>query len=92
MMLELVDALAMELMAFALHLLSRPFPLLAVWDNKNGLSMPSMKVKKLKFFQNKMVLTGCKWSSLNAPGTETLLSHPFLKLGEFPFLIISLLG
>ena len=46
-----------------------PFPLLALWGNKNWL--PSMKVKKLKKFQNKMGLKGCKWSSLNAPGTET---------------------
>ena len=48
------------------------FPLLALWGNKNGL--PSMKVKKLKNFQNKYHLTGCKWFSLNAPGTETLVS------------------
>ena len=30
--------------------------------------------------------------SLNAPGTETPLSYPFLELGESPFLIISPLG
>ena len=59
------------------------FPLLALWGNKNGL--PSMKVKKLKIFQNKMGLKGCKWSSLNAPGTETPLPHPYWKLQEFPF-------
>ena len=28
--------------------------------------------------ENEIGLTGCKWSSLNAPGTETLLSHPSL--------------
>ena len=39
-------------------------PILALWGNKNWL--PSMKVKKLKIFQNKMGLKGCKWSSLNA--------------------------
>ena len=60
-----------------------PFSLLALWGNKNGL--PSMKVKELEKFQNKMGLKGCKWSSLNAPGTENSLSHPILKLDEFPF-------
>ena len=51
-----------------------------------------MKVQKLGNFGNKSGLTGCKWSSLNAPGTQTPLSHPILKLGEFPFLSISPLG
>ena len=67
-----------------------PFPKTALWGNKNGL--PSMKVNKLEKIQNKMGLKGCKWSSLNAPGTETPLSHPFLELGEFPFSKISPLG
>ena len=52
----------------------------------------SMKVQKLENLKNKIGLNGCKWSSLNAPGTETLLSSPCLGLGEFPFLIISPLG
>ena len=51
-----------------------------------------MKVKKLYNLENKISLTGCKWSTLNAPGTQTLLSSPFLELFEFPFLIISPLG
>ena len=67
-----------------------PFPLLALWGNKNWL--PSMKVKKLEKFQNKMGLKGCNWSSLNAPGTETPQCHPYWELGEFPFPIISPLG
>ena len=29
--------------------------------------------------------TGCIWSTFNAPGTRKPLSHPSLKLGEFPF-------
>ena len=66
------------------------FPLLALWGNKNW--PPSMKVKKLENFQNKKGLMGCKWSSLNAPGTENPLSHPLLGLGEFPFPIIGPLG
>ena len=65
-------------------------PLLALWGNKNWL--PSMKWKKLKIFQNKMGLKGCKWSSLKAPGTETPLHHPILRLEDFPFLQISPLG
>ena len=39
-------------------------------------------------FQNELGLKGFKWTSLNAPGTETPLSHPILELGEFPFLTI----
>ena len=54
-----------------------------IWGNKNWL--PSMKVKKLETFQNKMGLKACKWSSLNAPGTETPQSYPYWELGEFPF-------
>ena len=42
--------------------------------------------------QNKMGVSGCKWSSLNAPGNENPLSHPILKLDEFPFPIIGPLG
>ena len=34
----------------------------------------------------------CKWSSLNAPGTENPLYHSILKLDESPFPIISPLG
>ena len=66
------------------------FSVLALWGNKNW--PPSMKVKKLENCGNKSGLTGCKWSSLNAQGTQTSLSIPFLELGEFPFLIISPLG
>ena len=51
-----------------------------------------MKVKKLENFENKIGLTGCKWSGLNAPGIETPLTSPILNLGDFPFLIISPLG
>ena len=57
------------------------FSLLALWGNKNGL--PSMKVKKVKKYQNKMGRMGCKWSSLNVPGTETpvlLINLIFLKV------------
>ena len=63
------------------------FPLLAFWVNKNW--PPSMKVKKLKFYGNKSGSKGCKWSSLNAPGTENPLSHPLLGLEDFPFPYIS---
>ena len=54
------------------------FSILALWGNKNGL--PSMKVKELENLQNKSGFKGCKWSSLNAPGTETPLSHPYTGL------------
>ena len=65
-------------------------PLLALWGNKNW--PPSMKVKKLENYQKVRGAKGCKWSSLNAPGTETPLSHSFLGLRELPFPIIGLLG
>ena len=48
----------------------------------------SMKAVKMEHFSNKMGIKVSKWSGLNATNTETLLSHPFLKLGHFPFLII----
>ena len=32
-------------------------------------------IEKLKKIQNKIDLMGCKWSSLNAPGTEIPFSH-----------------
>ena len=66
------------------------FPLLALWGNKNW--PPSMKEKKLKIFQHKMDSMSCIWYSLNAPGTETTLSHPILKLDESPFPLLSLWG
>ena len=47
---------------------------------------PSIKVEKFENLGNKIGLTGCKWSSLNAPGTDTPESHPFLELGDFLFL------
>ena len=43
------------------------------------IGLPSMKVEKMENFQNKTVLKGCKWSSLNAPGTETLCLIYFLE-------------
>ena len=67
-----------------------PFSILALWGNKNGL--PSMKVKDLENFQNKNGLMGCKWPSLNAPGTGNPLSHSVLGLEELPFPIIGPLG
>ena len=63
------------------------FPLLALWGNKNW--PPSMKVKKLENLYDNIGLKGCKWSSLNTPGTENPLSHSILKLDESPFPIIS---
>ena len=43
-----------------------PSPL---WGNKNWLS--SMKVNELKKLGNKIGSKGCKWSNLNAPGTQS---------------------
>ena len=60
------------------------FSLLTLWGNKNGL--PSMKVKGMEIFGDKSGWAGCKWSSLNVSGTESSLTHPFLKLRDFHFL------
>ena len=76
-----------EWIAFVLQF---PISKLTLWGNKNW--PPSMKVKKVEKFQDKMGLRGCKWSSLNAPGTENPLSHPLFGLDEFPFPIIGPLG
>ena len=47
-----------------------------------------MKVKKLENLWNKIGLICCKWSNLNAPGTEKTCA--LLRLGEFHFPIFSL--
>ena len=67
-----------------------PFLILALWGNKNW--PPSIKVKKFENYQNKSGSKGCQWSRRNVPGTQTPLSYPILKLGEFPFPIIGSLG
>ena len=59
-------------------------------SNKNW--PPSMKVKKMEKFENKMGLMGYKCTSLNAPGIKIHLCHPILELGELPFPIIGPLG
>ena len=51
-----------------------------------------MKVKKLENFEDITGSKHCKWSSLDAQSTEIHVSHPILKLGEFPFLKIGPLG
>ena len=56
--------------------------LLSLWYLGNKNWVPSMKVKKLKIFWSKMGSMGCKWFSLNAPGTENPFSHSILKLDE----------
>ena len=66
------------------------FSLLALWGNKNW--PPSIKMKQIENCQNKMGLKGCKWSSLNASGTQTPLFHSVLELEKLPFPTISPLG
>ena len=67
-----------------------PFPPIGPLGNKKW--PPSMKVNKLGNFLNKMSLKGCKWSSMNVPGTETPLSHSLLELDECSFPNIGPLG
>ena len=63
------------------------FFILVLWGNKNW--PPSMKMKKMETFHIKCGLMGCPRSSLNTPGTGNTQHHPILKLGEFPFPIIT---
>ena len=39
------------------------------------MGTPRIKIRKVEIFWNKIILTGCKWSSLNAQSTETPVSH-----------------
>ena len=43
-----------------------------------------MKGKKVEILWNKIRLTGCKWSNLNAPMSETPVSHSLLSDSLFP--------
>ena len=65
-----------------------PLSIIGPLGNKNW--PPSLKVKKLKIFQHKMGSMSCIWFILNAPGTETPLSHPIFKLGESLFPLLAL--
>ena len=61
-------------------------PLSGVIDNWT----PQYESKKGGKLCNEIRSTGWKWSSLNAPTTETLVSHPLV--GESLFLIFLSLG
>ena len=66
------------------------FSLIALWGKKNW--PPRMKVQQIGNCQNKMGLKGCKWSSLNAPGTQTPLSHSVLEMDFSLFSLAALWG
>ena len=51
------------------------------------MGAPSIKIRMMGNFRDKISLMGCKWSNSNAPSTETAVSHQFL--GESLFLIFS---
>ena len=55
------------------------FPPSSLWGIKNWFIMGGCrargKAEKVESFWNKISLSGCKWSSLNAPGTESPVSH-----------------
>ena len=64
------------------------FPLLTLLGNKNW--PPQYEGEKvLNISEQKGLNLG---ASLIAPGTQNPLSHPVLKLGEFPFPITGPLG
>ena len=58
------------------------FSLLALWGNKKWA--PSIKMKQIKNCSDKLGLMGCRWSNLNAPATQTPLSHLVLELEKLP--------
>ena len=66
------------------------FSLFALMGNKNW--PPSIKMKQIENYKNKMGLKGCKWSSLNAPGTQTCVSHSVLELDFLLFSLLALWG
>ena len=49
------------------------------------MGAPSIKVRKVENFWDKISLTGCQWSNLNAPGSETPVSQSLLEESIFPF-------
>ena len=49
------------------------------------MGAPSIKVRKVEHFWNKISSTGSKWSNSNAPGSETPVSHSLLEESLFPF-------
>ena len=51
-------------------------------ENKDIIFNKLYEREKLGNSQNKMGLKGFKWSSLNAPGTETPQSHPCWEKGN----------
>ena len=53
---------------------------------------PVWKWGKWKIPQNNLGSKDSTWSSSNTPGTGDILSHPFVKLENFHFLIICSLG
>ena len=57
------------------------FSFSSLWGNR----LPSMKVKKVEYLWDKISSTGCKWSSLNALGAETPVSHSLLSESIFSF-------
>ena len=48
-------------------------------------SPPQYKDQEVGKFWDKISFTNCKWSKLNAPGTEIPVSHPFLGESLFSF-------
>ena len=48
--------------------------------------VPTIKMKSMKKFRNKIILKGGKSSNLNAPSTETPVSHHLLSDSLFPTL------
>ena len=50
-----------------------PFSIIGLWGNNKWAA--TINMCQMEKYQNKMDLKGCKWSSLNAQGTQTPCSH-----------------
>ena len=76
---------------YVLHDLPNNRKVCRIWVNPsiigplgNKKRLPSMKMKKMENFQNKMGWMGSIWSRLDTLGIRIHLSHPILELGELP--------
>ena len=63
---------------------SRHFLPSSLCSIKNWVTMGGW-AKKTENFCDKIILAGCKWSCLNAPRSETPVSHSLLETSFFQF-------
>ena len=80
-----INSLLNWLLSKMFHLFSIPCSLHLLYSTGRRNGNPQYKDWEVEKFWDKIFLKGCKWSSLNAPGAETAVSHPML--GDSLFII-----